>query len=264
MLKKPLIFIDLETTGTDVSKDKIVQLSCVKYKQGFEQDGEFRDLLMNPGILIPEAATLIHGKTNEMVKDKPTFSQYSKSMLDYFSGCNFAGHNILDFDIPLLIEEFGRCGITFPLPGMMFFDTIRIMTNKVPRTLDGASRFYLGKPVEDAHDAFADTKATIDIFKKQLEVYPDLNEMSEEELSVFCKGEATLDFAGKFKLNDKGEAIFAFGQHNGKPVKENKHYCDWMLNPAKSTFTTETRSILRYILSLPTNTYIPIKSGENG
>lgn len=255
-MKKPIVFLDFETTGVDVANSRIVQIASVKFNSGFKQDGDFRNMLIKPPFKIPADATAVHNITDEMVKDAPEFSRIAKAFFTYLEGCNIAGHNILRFDIPLLAEEFARCGITFPSPGTLFFDTFSIMANKVPRTLEGAYNYYVGEKMEGtAHDAYSDTKATVDIFRRQMEVYPDLEQMSEEDLFKFCRGENTVDLAGCIALNDKGEAIYNFGKDKGKVIHTNPGYAKWMQS---QSFTTETKRLLTIITTAKTSIFADI------
>ena len=255
-MKKPIVFLDFETTGVDVANSRIVQIASVKFLEDFKQEGDFKNMLINPGFKIPADATAVHNITDEMVKDKPQFLNISKGFRDYLAGCNIAGHNILRFDVPLLAEEFARCGIIWPEPGTLFFDTFSIMANKVQRTLAGAYLYYTGEEMKDtAHDAYNDTKATVEIFRAQMEAYPDLKEMKEEELFQFCKGDKTVDLAGCIALNDKGEAIYNFGKDKGKVIHKNTGYAKWMQG---QSFTSETKRLLDKITKATTSIFADI------
>lgn len=240
----PLIFIDVETTGTDVVLDKIVQLAALKVTNGIGEPGEEKKVLINPGIPIPAAATEVHGITDEMVNYEPTFSRYAKALFDFLNNCNYAGFNIIQFDIPLLSEEFARCGIEWPAKDALFFDAFHVFREKEKRDLTGAMKFYCQRDHAGAHDAMADVKATQCVMLAQIALYEDLD--SEDKYSDFCKIPNALDLAGKIILNDQGKAVYNFGKDKGKGVKENPGFGKWMLN---NSFSTNTKNIVRSLIN---------------
>lgn len=241
---KPLAFIDTETTGVDLVLDRIVEISVTKVSADLLTILETRTARINPGMKIPAAATAIHGITDEMVAGKPTFAQVSKSLFDFLAGCDLAGYNIANFDVPLMAEEFGRAGISFPEPGTIFIDACNIFKAKEKRDLSGAVLFYTGQKHEDAHGAEADNLATWKVLAAQLQRYPDLGAMSRKELERFCIGDY-VDLAGKIVRNEKGVPVYAFGKDIGKSVKENPGFALWML---KQSFPTNTKQVLKKIL----------------
>lgn len=216
-LQKPLIFFDLETTGTNITKDRIVELSYIKIlPDGTEESKERR---INPEMHIPEESTAIHHITDEDVKDCPTFRQVAKSLSDIFAGCDIAGYNSNKFDVPLLIEEFNRAGIPFDIEGRRFVDVQNIFHKMEQRTLIAAYKFYCGKNLEDAHSAAADTRATYEVLMSQLDRYDNLKN-DVEALAEFSGSGRNVDLAARIVLNDKDVPIFNFGKHKGQPVVE--------------------------------------------
>lgn len=216
-LDRPLIFFDLETTGTDVVKDRIIEMSLIKvYPDGREEKKNRR---INPGIPIPPASTAVHHITDEDVKDEPTFAKIAKSLFEIFEGCDIAGFNSNKFDIPLLMEEFSRCGIKFDIAGRHLIDVQNIYHKMEPRTLVAAYRYYCGKDLEGAHSALADTEATYEVLKEQIQKYSDL-ENNVEALSKISGSGRNLDLAARIVLNDNDEPIFNFGKHKGKTIKD--------------------------------------------
>lgn len=240
---KPIVFFDEETTGTDVCKDRIVQLATLKIFHSLNDEGERKNILINPGIPIPPEATAVHGITDEMVKDSPPFAMYAKGIAAYLSGCDLAGYNIVRFDVPLLAEEFERCGITWPEPGTKYFDACNIFKGKEERTLGAAVQFYCNRAHGEAHDALGDVLATRDVMVAQMRKYEDLADY--EAYNKFCTNPKAVDLAGKIELNDAGEPCFAFGKNKGKPVKSDGGYVSWMLG---GDFPSSTKKILRQIM----------------
>ena len=216
-LTRPIIFFDLETTGTNVVKDRIVELSYIKvYPDGREETKSRR---INPEMHIPEQATAVHHITDDDVKDEPTFRQVSKALLAIFDGCDIAGYNSNKFDVPLLIEEFARVGLNFDISGRNFIDVQNIFHKMEQRTLVAAYRFYCGKELDGAHSALCDTQATYEVLKSQLERYDTL-ENDVEKLAEFSRAGRGIDLAARFVLDDNDVPIMNFGKHKGKPVKE--------------------------------------------
>ncbi|MCH5239549.1 MAG: 3'-5' exonuclease [Muribaculaceae bacterium] len=241
-LQRPLIFFDLETTGTNVIRDRIVEISFIKvFPDGRE---ERRTRRINPGIPIPAAATAVHHISDEDVKDEPTFRQISKSLYDIFEGCDIAGFNSNKFDVPLLMEEFGRCGINFDIAGRHFIDVQNIFHKMEQRTLVAAYRFYCGKELDGAHSALADTAATYEVLKEQLNRYSEL-ENDVEALAKFSTMGRNLDLAARIVLDDQDRPIFNFGKHKGKTVKEvlkrDPSFFDWMM---QGEFAKNTKDVL--------------------
>lgn len=245
-LKNPLVFFDLETTGINITKDRIVELSFLKVHPNGEE--EIRSRRINPEMPIPPEATAIHGISNEDVKDCPTFKQVAKSLADQLEGCDLAGFNSSRFDVPLLSEEFLRADVDFDMSKRKFIDVQIIFHKKEQRTLEAAYRFYCNKELENAHSAEADTLATYEVLKSQLDRYPDLVNDVEVLSNDYSSFNNNVDFAGRIVLNDKGIEVFNFGKHRGKPVadifrKEPSYYA-WMMD---GDFPLNTKQVLTKI-----------------
>lgn len=241
-LERPLIFFDLETTGTNVTRDRIVELSYIKiYPDGTE---EKRSRRINPGIPIPPESTAIHHITDEMVADEPKFPQVARSLLAIFDGCDIAGYNSNKFDVPLLVEEFNRAGLVFELSGRNFIDVQNIFHKMEQRTLVAAYKFYCGAKLEDAHSALADTQATYEVLLGQLKMYSEL-ENDIDFLSKFSRIGRNVDLAARIVLNDNDEPVFNFGKHKGKTVKDvlrrEPSFYDWIM---QGDFPKNTKDVL--------------------
>ena len=230
-LKRPIVFFDLETTGVDTAKDRIVEVSMIKIMP----DGEeiVRTRRINPQMHIPEQATAIHGITDDDVKDCPTFAQVAKSMAQFIDGCDFGGFNSNRFDLPMLVEEFLRAGVDVDFKNRKFIDVQNIFHKMEQRTLVAAYKFYCDKNLEEAHSAEADTRATYEVLMAQLDRYPELqNDVAA--LADFSERGQTADFAGRIGYNDKQEEVFDFGKYKGRRVedvfREEPSYYAWMMN----------------------------------
>lgn len=231
-LKNPLIFFDLETTGINISKDKIVEISLLKvYPNGKE---EVKTRRINPEMPIPATSTAIHGISDEDVKDCPTFKQVAKSLVEILEGCDLAGFNSSRFDVPMLSEEFLRAGVDFDMSKRKFVDVQIIFHRKEPRTLEAAYKYYCNKDLENAHSAEADTRATYEVFRSQLVKYPDLVNDIEALSKEYSSFNDNVDFAGRMIYDDNGVELFNFGKHKGKPVSEvllnEPGYYSWMMD----------------------------------
>lgn len=245
LLTKPLIFFDLETTGLNITKDRIVELSyIIVYPDGHEDRATLR---FNPTIPIPPQTTAVHGITDADVADCPTFKQKAAELAPLFTDCYIAGYNSDHFDLPLLAEEFVRAGVDIDLKANRTIDVQTIFFKKEPRNLKAAYRFYCNKELVDAHSANGDTQATYEIFKAQLERYNDLPD-DIDKLSNFTTQKRTADFAGFLVFNDNNEVVIDFGKHKGKTVMETLEkepsYYDWVM---KSDFPEYTKLVLSRI-----------------
>ncbi len=244
-LKRPLVFFDLETTGVDTAKDRIVEISMVKVMP----DGEeiVRTRLINPQMHIPEDATAIHGITDEDVKDQPTFAQIAKSLYKFIEGCDFGGFNSNRFDLPMLVEEFLRAGVDVDFKSRKFIDVQNIFHKMEQRTLVAAYKFYCDKDLTDAHSAEADTRATYEVLKAQLDRYAELQNDVTVLAEFSARGE-TADYAGRIGYNEKGEEVFNFGKYKGVKVSEvfqrEPSYYDWMM---KGDFPLYTKKVITEI-----------------
>jgi len=244
-LSKPIVFFDLETTGINIANDRIVEISILKvYPNG---NKESKTWLVNPEMEIPKEVIAIHGITNEKVATEPTFSMLAKEISQLIEGCDLAGFNSNRFDIPLLAEEFLRVGIDFDMKNRVGVDVQVIYHKKEQRTLSAAYQYYCGKSLENAHSAEADTNATYEILKAQLDKYDDL-ENNIKYLHEFSSHKKRADFAGFIMFNDKDEEIFTFGKYKGKPVADvlakDKGYYSWI---QKADFPLYTKKVLTAI-----------------
>ena len=244
-LSKPICFFDLETTGIDITKDRIVEISILKvYPNG---NKESKTWLVNPTIPIPKAASDVHGITDERVAGEPTFKELAKQIHNMIKDSDLAGYNSDRFDIPLLAEEMLRAEVDFDLGNRVSVDVQTIFHKMEQRTLSAAYKFYCGKDLIDAHTASADTNATYEILKAQLDRYENL-ENNIKKLSEFTYRKQIADFAGFIGYNDKGEEIFTFGKHKGKRVEdifdEEPGYFGWLLG---ADFPLYTKKILTAI-----------------
>lgn len=244
-LSKPICFFDLETTGIDITKDRIVEISILKvYPNG---NKESKTWLVNPTIPIPKAASDVHGITDERVAGEPTFKELAKQIHNMIKDSDLAGYNSDRFDIPLLAEEMLRAEVDFDLGNRVSVDVQTIFHKMEQRTLSAAYKFYCGKDLIDAHKASADTNATYEILKAQLDRYDNL-ENNIKKLSEFTYRKQIADFAGFIGYNDKGEEVFTFGKHKGKRVEdifdEEPGYFGWLLG---ADFPLYTKKILTAI-----------------
>jgi DNA polymerase III subunit epsilon len=244
-LKKPIVFFDLETTGIDVVKDRIVEISLLKVSPDGKE--ETKTMRINPEMPIPPHVTEIHGISDEDVKNEPTFNTVAKDVAKYIEGCDLAGYNSNKFDIPLLAEEFLRVDVDFDMKKSRFVDVQVIFHKMEQRTLSAAYKFYCQKNLDNAHSAEADTKATYEILKAQIDRYNDITN-DVEELSKVSSHNKNADFAGRIVFNDKDQEIFNFGKYKGQTVEsvleKDKGYFSWMLN---SDFPLYTKKVLTAI-----------------
>lgn len=225
-LERPIVFFDLETTGTDCSKDRIVELCAIKMHQDGTEEEMHR--IINPTIPIPPGAAAVHGFTDEVVADKPTFAALAEELSAFFSGCDLGGYNIKTFDVPLLMKEFARLGkYTINFNEIKIVDAMRIYHQKEKRDLSAALKFYCQREHEAAHNAQADVRATIDILKHQLLRYEDL-EPNISFLHDYLSAGDFVDGSRKFKRNEKGDILFNFGKHYGKVACTEEDYLKWM------------------------------------
>lgn len=216
-LSRPLIFFDLETTGTSITKDRIVEISYIKvFPDGSEQSETIR---VNPEMPIPPASTAVHHITDADVADAPTFRDIAQDILAVFDGSDIAGYNSNKFDVPLLIEEFSRVGVPFDVRDRRFVDVQNIFHKMEQRTLVAAYKFYCGKQLENAHSAMADTRATYEVLLSQLERYDNLKN-DVEMLADFSRSGRNLDLAARVVLDGNDVPVFNFGKYKGRPVKE--------------------------------------------
>ena len=241
LLKKPLAFIDLETTGINLGTDRIVEIAVVKILT----DGarSVKRKIINPEMPIPKGASDVHGITDEMVKDAPTFKQVAQELKQMLDGCDFAGYNSNRFDIPLLMEEFLRAEVDFEMKNRKLLDVQNIFHKMEPRTLSAAYKFYCNKSLEGAHSAEVDASATFEILEAQLERYKELGNSVDTILKQIGEDQI-VDFARRFVL-ENGIEVFNFGKYKGRPVsdvlKSEPQYYDCMI---KGDFPKQTNQNL--------------------
>jgi DNA polymerase III subunit epsilon len=268
-LTRPIAFFDLETTGIKVATDRIVEISIVRLQ--VDGTSKIKTQRINPEMPIPPEVTEIHGITDEDVKDCPAFKQVARELAQFLDNCDLAGYNSNHFDIPLLVEEFLRAEIDFDLKGRRFVDVQNIFHKMEPRNLAAAYRFYCSKELVNAHSAEADTIATYEILKAQLDRYADtafkdkkgnltrpvINDI--KALSDFSWSTRAVDLIGHIVYNDKNVEVFNFGKHKGKAVsqvlKDEPSYYDWMM---KGEFPLSTKKVLT-VLKLRSNTNTSVK-----
>ncbi len=230
-LKNPIVFFDLETTGINIAKDRIVEITYLKVEPNGNRAS--KTIRVNPEMPIPAQASAIHGIYDNDVADAPTFKQVAANIVKDIEGCDLAGYNSNNFDIPLLAEEFLRVDVDIDLKKRKFIDVMVLFYKKEPRTLSAAYKFYCDKDLENAHSSEADTLATFEILEAQLDRYDDI-ENSVEYLSSISAHNKNVDYAGRIIYDDKKQEIFNFGKHKGVPVaevfKREPGYYQWMMN----------------------------------
>ncbi|MEQ8552503.1 MAG: 3'-5' exonuclease [Cyclobacteriaceae bacterium] len=256
-LKNPLVVFDLETTGTNIAQDRIVEMALIKILPDGSVEEKCRRI--NPEMPIPIETSLIHGIYDEDIKDEPTFKQVGRSLATWLEGCDLAGFNILKFDVPMLVEEFLRTNIDFDVDNRKLVDAQKIFHLMEKRNLSAALEFYCGKKLENAHSALADTQATFEVLVAQIEKYEGqtVQNLLGEDIGVVENNMNTLhqltnqkmvDLAGRIVYNDKGEEVFNFGKHRGKLVNEilqkEPSFYDWMM---KGDFPLDTKRKLTQI-----------------
>lgn len=255
-LNRPIVFFDLETTGVNIAKDRVVELSYYKvYPNGTKEGKTYR---VRPTIIdamglettmhIPEQASAVHGIYDDDVKDCPTFNQIANEVAAVFEGADIAGYNSNHFDVPLLGEEFLRAGVQFDLTNRKMIDVFTIFTRKEQRTLSAAYAFYCGKDLTDAHSADADTMATYEVLLAQTERYPDLPTDVDGLAQYSAPTQRFADLAGKLSYNDKGDVVFAFGKYKDVPVSEvlvkDSGYYGWIM---QGDFPQYTKNVIANI-----------------
>ena len=245
-LTRPLAFIDLETTGINLGSDRIVEIGMIKILPDGNRSAKRK--LLNPEMVIPQASADIHGITNEMVKDAPSFKQAANDIRQFLDNCDLSGYNSNRFDIPMLMEEFLRAEVEFDMKGRKLVDVQKVFHMMEQRTLTAAYKFYCQKDLEGAHSAEADARATMEILEAQVIRYPQIGN-TVDSIIKFTGEEIIVDFARRF-IMDKGVEIFNFGKHKGRPVtdvlKAEPQYYDWMM---RGDFPLHTKQKLTEILN---------------
>jgi len=245
-LARPIAVLDLETTGTNLATDRIVEIAVVRI--GTDGGRTVKRKLIHPEMKIPEASTKVHGITDEMVRDAPTFRAVANEFKQFIEGCDLAGYNSNRFDWPLLMEEFLRAGMTLDLTAHRMLDVQKIFHAMEPRTLSAAYKFYCNKTLEEAHSAEADAQATWEILGAQVERYPQIGN-TVDSIIQYLGDEPIVDFARRF-IFENGTEVFNFGKHKGRPVadvlKQEPQYYDWMM---KGEFPMHTKQKLTEIFN---------------
>jgi DNA polymerase III subunit epsilon len=260
-LTRDLCFFDLESTGLNVVRDRILQIAIIKYFADGRKPAEL-SMLVNPGIPISEEAMRVHGITPKDVANKPTFPQVAQKIFDFIGNADLAGYNSNRFDVPMLMEEFDRAGIDFDIESRRTIDVQRIFYKMEPRNLRAALRFYCGLEMENAHDALADVKATVDVFTGQLKryegmdyedddgkVFPNPIRNDIQAIFEFTMDEKILDVTQRLRLTPDGEVVFNFGKYIGRPVAqtlvEDKQYYHWILN---KEFSVQVKKLVKKLV----------------
>lgn len=246
-LERPIVFFDLETTGLNISSDRIVEFSYIKvFPTGEEQSGTFR---LNPEMHIPAAATAVHHITDADVADCPTLRDMAQRIVEIFADSDVAGYNSNHFDVPMLAEQLSIVGSDFNIRSHRYVDVQAIFHKKEQRTLSAAYRFYCNSDLEGAHSANADTKATYEVLKAQLDRYPDLKN-NVDFLSDYTSKSNKVDLAGRIVRDEQGRERFSFGKHKDRLVEEvfisEPSYYDWMM---KGEFPNDTKQVITEIFN---------------
>lgn len=252
-LTKPLCFFDLEATGTNIAKDRIVEISILKVHPNGNR--ESKTWLVNPTVPIPKEVVAIHGITDEKIANEPTFKELAPLVYEMIKGCDLAGYNSNRYDIPLLAEEMLRAGVDFEMKNSLAVDVQTIFHKMEQRTLAAAYKFYCGKELEGAHTAEADTLATFEVLMSQLDRYDDTLKNDVKWLSEFSARKACADIAGFIAFDKKGREVFTFGKHRGKSVEDileqEPGYFSWFQN---ADFPLYTKKVLTAIKLRKLNT----------
>ncbi len=243
-LDRPIVFFDLETTGINVARDRIVEISVVKIFPDYSE--KIKKRLINPGIPIPRETTEIHGISDDDVKDAPKFKQVAKSFYEFLENCDLGGFNIIKFDIPLLIAEFKRCDFDFSIKGKQMIDVQRIYHKKEPRTLSAALKFYCNEEHENAHGSEEDARATIKVLAAQLEKYDDIPTSVVELAEYANPSDPTfIDMMGKLRWRND-EVVIGFGQKSGMSLQlladKEPNYLQWIL---RGDFSEDIKTIVK-------------------
>lgn len=260
-LDRDLVFFDVEATGLHIIRDRVIQVALIKY---FKQPKPPQELVVviNPGLPISAEAMAVHGLTPKDVANKPTFAQVARKLYDFIGDADLAGYNLMRLDVPILMEEFARCGLDFSLDNRRVIDVQRIFYRMEPRTLKAAYRFYCQDEMGGAHDALNDVRATIAVLDGQLLQYNDKDLITEEgeliakpiennvqKLHEFTNDQKMLEPTQKLRLDVNGQVVFNFGKYTGQPVaevlKNDKNYYHWLLN---KEFSTQVKQMVKKIM----------------
>lgn len=245
---RPIAFFDIESTGLDTTKDRIVELAICKLHPDYSR--ELFSWLINPEMPIPAASSAIHGIFDQDVINEPTFVQLAHIIMDILADCDFGGFNSNRYDIPMLYSEFLRAGLTLDYSSRRFVDVGNIFKRKEQRTLEAAVQFYLGYEMSNAHSAVADINETVNVFIRQFEVYKDLPE-NMDSLHLFCNHDKpVLDLSGKFTTDEQDDIVFNFGTKRGTKAKHDPGYLQWMYS---KDFAPDTVKVIESLLGINQN-----------
>ena len=257
-LDKEIVFFDIESTGLNIMRDRIVQIALIKMFPG-DKEPEEAELMLDPEVPISKESMAIHGITEEMIKGKPTFKAVAQRIYDWIGDADLGGYNSNRFDIPMLMEEFARAGLDFEISNRRLIDVQRVFYRMEPRTLKAAYKKFCGKDLENAHNALADVRATVDVLKGQLDAYKGVDyedgdgfvtkepiKNNIQDLHDFTNDLTTVDVTNRLKLNNEGEIVFNFGKYINRTVqdvlKENKQYYHWI---ADKDFSHQVKKIVK-------------------
>jgi DNA polymerase-3 subunit epsilon len=257
-LDKDLVFFDIESTGSDVVKDRIMQIALIKYPKDGGAPIE-KEYLINPQYPIKAEALKVHGITVDQVRKQPTFKEYAVELYDFLEESDLAGYNSNRFDIPMLMEEFGRVGLNFSMKGRRLLDALQIFYKMEPRTLKAAYKFYCGEQLTDAHDAMADTRATAAVLWGQIQKYEGVDYIDGDDqitpapikndvqaLHDFINDKDQVDFTKRFVRNTDGVIVFNFGSNKGEPAHKNPRTLQWIIS---KDFPAQVKNIAQNILN---------------
>ncbi len=261
-LRKDLVFFDIESTGLNVIRDRIVQIALIKYPKNGGEPVEL-EMLINPGIPISEEAMAIHGITPDMLRNKPSFSQVGQQIFNFIGDADLAGYNSDRFDVPMLMEEFARIGIDFRIDNRNLIDVQKIFYKMEPRTLKAAYALYCNKELQDAHDALSDVRATAEVLQGQIIRYEGVDYIDGDgkvtpapisrdihQVAGFLADHSSLDVTQRLRYDPNGEIVFNFGKYIGRPVAktlyEDRQYYHWIL---EKEFSAQVKQIVRDLLS---------------
>lgn len=257
-LTNDIVFFDIESTGLNVIRDRIVQIAFIKYYKDGRPEEE-KELMINPGIPIGAEAMAIHGITPDMLRNKPTFSQVAKELFEFIGDADLSGYNSDRFDIPMLMEEFARAGFDLSMDNRKSIDVQKIFYKMEPRTLKAALKLYCNKSLENAHDALADVRATVDVLKGQIIRYENVDHVDGDGFTTkapikndmnaiyeFTVNNRIIDATQRLKYDDKGQVVFNFGKYNnqvvGEVLQKDKQYYHWIL---EKEFSTQVKQMVK-------------------
>lgn len=257
-LTNDIVFFDIESTGLNVIRDRIVQIALIKYFKDGRPEEE-KEMMINPGIPIGKEAMEVHGITPEMLRNKPTFPQVAKEIFDFIGDSDLSGYNSDRFDIPMLMEEFARAGFDLDMNKRKSIDVQKIFYKMEPRTLKAALKLYCNKSLENAHDALADVRATVDVLKGQIIRYENVDHVDGDGFTTkapikndmnaiheFTANNRIIDATQRLKYDDKGQVVFNFGKYNnqvvGEVLQKDKQYYHWIL---EKEFSTQVKQMVK-------------------